>query len=259
MLDLRQVITREMVDDFAGDVLHAAWCRAENGRFALSGVDGFSLWARTMTFADCRAIEPPPGEVRLCPTGRRQDAAWEYVWAPDSAIHRLPGGPAANGLARPFALRAVATQLLDYVKAVASDGSPTFHWTPARHPKRVTPACGFVKAHRVPAGLPPSARSALTAYDPGADGGYRSVEPFAGFLCVYRYPAYLRGPPRRERRGGLAAWDGALVLPVAVLDFDHRHVLPVVPLAPRGGDGRPGQGSVTYLPRKARAIGVSSR
>jgi hypothetical protein len=222
-------------------VLYASWYKADHGEFTLSGVDGVSLWARTMTFADCGRIKPPPDEAVLCPNGTWQDAASEYVWAPGSSLNRSVAG---NDLARSFALRAIRAQPLDYLEAVGHDVSLAFHWTPARHPRRVTPAFGFKKGRWEPTGVPPSARQALAAYAPGTSGVYYSVEPYAGFLRGYQYPAYLRGPflaailmvgtAGALRRGALLPWGTAvalLVLPVAVLDFDHRYVLPVVPVA----------------------------
>jgi hypothetical protein len=224
--------------------LYAGWYRADHGRFALSGTDGVSLWARTMTFADCRRIQPPPREVPLCPNGTRLDAASEYVWAPGSSLNRLPGdAETKNALARSFAVHAILAQPVDYLGAVGHDVSLAFHWTPARHPRRVTPAFGFAKGRWAPDGVPASARRALRAYDPGAGGEYRSAEPYATVLCGYQYPAYLRGPFLAAillagayglRRGTLLPWGAAvtlLVAPVAVLDFDHRYVLPVVPVA----------------------------
>jgi hypothetical protein len=225
-------------------VLYASWYKAEYGAFTPSGVDGVSLWARTMTFADCGRIRPPRDEAALCPNGSWQDAASDYVWAPDSSLNRMPGGLGANnGLARSFALHAILAQPLDYLGAVGHDVSLTFHWTPARHPERVTPAFGFKKGRWASSGIPSWARQALTAYAPGTSGVYYSVDPYAGFLRGYQYPAYLRGPFLATilltgalglRRGTLLPWGTAvalLVLPVAVLDFDHRYVLPVVPVA----------------------------
>jgi hypothetical protein len=224
--------------------LYASWYKAENGAFALSGVDGVSLWARTMTFADCGTIKPPRNEIALCPNGSWQDAASEYVWAPGSSLNRMPGGAGANNdLARSFALHAILAQPLDYFESVIRDVSLAFHWTPARHPKRVTPAFGFKKGHWAATGIPPWAQQALTAYAPGTSGAYYSVEPYSGFLRGYQYTAYLRGPflaailltgALGSRRGTVLPWGTAvvlLVMPVAVLDFDHRYVLPVVPVA----------------------------
>jgi hypothetical protein len=243
-------------------VLYAGWYASVYGRFGLAGGDGVALWARTMTFANCRQIRPPAEEARLCPAGARQDAAGEYVWAADSPINRFPGGPAAaNDLARSFALRAIAAQPLDYAGDVAGDMSLAFHWTPARHPKRVTPAFGFAKG-RLPLPDIPEARKALAAYDAHV-GDYHSVEPYSGFLRVYQYPAYLRGPVlaailavgalgvRRRARLPWIAAAALLVLPVAVLDFDHRYVLPVVPVACMAAALA---GADTRIPRVGKAI-----
>jgi hypothetical protein len=225
-------------------VLYASWYRADHGRFALSGTDGVSLWARTMTFADCRRIQPPPEEVPLCPNGTWRDAASDYVWAPGSSLNQAPGdAETKNALARSFAVHAILAQPVDYLGAVGHDVALAFRWTPARHPRRVTPAFGFAKGHWPPAGVPPSARQALHAYDAGTGGEYHSVEPYAAVLRGYQHPAYLRGPFLAAillagacglRRGTLLPWGAAitlLVAPVAVLDFDHRYVLPVVPVA----------------------------
>ncbi|MDF5758987.1 hypothetical protein [Spongiactinospora sp. TRM90649] len=224
---------------------YATWYHAHHGRFALSGSDGVALWARTMTFADCAVIRPPAAEARLCPNGTVVDAASEYVWAPGSAINLLPGGRDANNdLARSFALRAIAAQPLDYLAHVARDTALTFAWTPVPHPKRVTPAFGFARGDWA---LPdyPLVEQMRREYDPDLRG-LRSVEPWASFLIAYQYPAYLRGPfigvilllggvgAVIARRTALLPWLTALFLlvaPVAALDFDHRYVLPVIPVA----------------------------
>lgn len=220
-------------------VLYASWYASVHGRFTLAGGDGVALWGRTMTFANCHVIQPPSNVARLCPNGAHQDAASEYIWDPRSSLNRLPGDHERNNaLARSFALRAIAAQPLDYARAVVGDVSLTFHWTPARHPRRVTPAYGFARNDDPP---PDNwlVRAGLRAYGLRAER-YRSVEPYAGFLRGYQYPAYLRGPMLGAilllglRRRSLLPWGvaaGLLVLPVAVLDFDHRYVLPVVPVA----------------------------
>ncbi len=230
---------------------YACWFHSAHGRFSLASGDGVSLWARTMTFADCRRIEPPPDLASLCPTGVRQDAASEYVWAPDSAINRAPGGLAGNNdRARAFAVRAITAQPFDYLGDVAHDTALAFTWTPVPHPGRVRPAFGFARERSE---LPdqPAIAEARTRYA-GDIRGQHSVDPYAGFLAAYQYPAYLRGPlllailvvggvggvggvgALGRRRAASLPWAGAvtlLVAPVAVLDFDHRYLLPVIPIA----------------------------
>jgi hypothetical protein len=226
-------------------VLYSAWYQEDYGRFRLTGGDGVALWARTMTFADCNKIKPPTAEMPLCPNGHTEDAASEYYWARDAPVNQMPGGPEKNDdLARSFAVRAIIAQPTDYLRSVFHDVSLTFHWTPARHPKRVTPAWGFKKGWW-PAAAPREALAELRRYDHTADGTYYSVEPYAKIIRAYQYPGYMRGPylaailltglvAALRRRGALLPWSAAmtlLVAPVAALDFDHRYVLPVVPLA----------------------------
>ncbi|MGW4638162.1 hypothetical protein ACWEN6_06530 [Sphaerisporangium sp. NPDC004334] len=225
--------------------MYACWFRADRGRFGLADGDGVALWARTMTFADCSVIKPSTAEEHLCPNGARQDAAGEYVWDPKSAINQAPGGLADNNdMARSFAVRAIAAQPLDYLLDVLHDVSLAFAFPPARHPLRIKPAFGFARGC---APLPDNSQisEARRKYDPEIYGQC-SVEPYASFMIAYQYPAYLPGPLlavillvgaagvfRRPRSVWLpwAVGGVLLVAPVAVLDFDHRYVLPTVPFA----------------------------
>ncbi|MEW9552420.1 hypothetical protein [Nonomuraea sp. NPDC050783] len=224
---------------------YAAWYAQHHGRFAISGADGVALWARTMTFADCARIQPPPGLARLCPNGTKADAASEYVWAPGASLNLLPGGRFAhNDLARSFAVRAILAQPLDYLGDVVRDTAIAFSWTPIPHPARTTPAFGFSDRQ---GSLPdqPLIGKVKREYDPDLRG-LSPVSPYADFLIAYQYAAYLRGPflglilllgavaAVRRPRVALLPWavaTGLLVGPVAVLDFDHRYVLPAVPVA----------------------------
>ncbi|MBB4913418.1 hypothetical protein [Streptosporangium saharense] len=224
---------------------YAGWYAANHGRFALSGSDGVALWARTMTFADCAVIRPPAREAVLCPNGTVVDAASEYVWAPGASLNRLPGDRFShNDLARSFALRAIAAQPFDYLRDVARDTSLAFTWTPVAHPKRVNAALTFPRGSW-PLPAFPLIDKVRQEYDPGIRG-LSSVEPYAGVLAAYPYPVFLHGPllgvvlllgglgVLRRRRTALLPWAVALFLlvgPVAALDFDHRYVLPVFPVA----------------------------
>lgn len=222
---------------------YASWYAGSYGRFTLAGGDGIALWARTMTFADCRVIKPPPDLAPLCPNGTHEDAASEYVWSKDAPINRMAGGLGNNERARAFALRAIAAQPGDYLRAVAADTALAFPWTPVAHPKRV--GSGF----RLPAGSwplpgPASAQRVTGEYDPGVRA-VTAAEPAAGLLREYQKVAHLRGPMLAvllllgaygllRRRAPALPLLGALYLlvgPVAVLDFGHRYVLPAVPLA----------------------------
>ncbi|MGI5157659.1 phospholipid carrier-dependent glycosyltransferase [Microbispora sp. CA-102843] len=252
-LVVRRAGVREMVRQVAALALagvlpltaYAGWYQAHHGRFALSGSDGVALWARTMTFADCSVIRPPADEAKLCPNGTVVDAASEYVWAPGASLNLLPGDRFShNDLARSFALRAIAAQPLDYLREVAHDASLAFAVTPVRHPARVSPALSFpVGSWPLPSF--PLIETVRGEYDP-AIRGMSSVEPYASFLGAYRYPGLLHGPlfgvalllggigAIGRRRAALLPWAAAAFLflgPIAALDFDHRYVLPAVPVA----------------------------
>jgi hypothetical protein len=226
-------------------VAYAGWNAQVNGKFTLTGGEGVVLWARTMTFADCSVIKPPPAEAGLCPNVARQDAASEYVWDPRASLNLLPGGRDRNNdLARSFALHAIMAQPLDYIADVAEDTALTFAWTPVRHPQRIKGAFGFARG-QWPLPDYPLVQRVREEYDPSVRD-LRSVDPYAGFLMAYQYPAYLRGPMIAaillagglgavvRRRSALLPWGVAMFLlvgPVAALDFDHRYVLPVIPVA----------------------------
>ncbi len=253
---------------------YAAWYGATHGKVALSGADGVALWARTMTFADCAVVQPPPELAPLCPNGTVVDAASEYVWAPGASINLLPGGRFAhNERAREFALRAIAAQPLDYLRDVFADTSIAFRWTPVAHPARTVPAFGFARGIW---SLPDQPLVAEVRRTYASDiGAMRSAGPYADVLIVYQRLAYLRGPVLAAilllgaagavLRPGRAAlpWAvamGLLVGPVAALDFDHRYVLPVVPVACVAAalavrPARPGKGDKE---KGGRGVGVGS-
>ncbi|MBW8481645.1 hypothetical protein [Actinomadura parmotrematis] len=248
-------------------VPYAFWYHAEYGQYKLAGGDGSALWARTRTFADCAKIKPPPAEARLCPDPRiTADAASEYFWIGE--ITRPPGRAANDALARSFALRAIRAQPLDYLHDVLADLSLTFAYPAKAHPKRLPPVYYFTDDVE-PLSNEPTAHETMRAYDPSVRDT-RPVGPWSGLLVAYglhlpgpalgavlllgAYGVVRRGRGPGARLAVLLPWGMAvalLVLPVVVLDFDHRYVMPVLPVAGMAaalafarrplaaGDGRP--------------------
>ncbi|MEU8247972.1 hypothetical protein [Nonomuraea sp. NPDC048916] len=232
---------------------YALWFQSEYGTLALSRGNTF-LWARTMTFADCAKIKP---DVPLCPAeplGERL-APPEYIWSADSPINDVKGGPARRDeLAGAFAKQAILAQPLDFLRAGLVDVAHIFSWE-----RRVYPVEGEQSAYVFPGEIAPfkdspaskdrTAEEITTAYQ-GDSGETVMVEPYAGWIRGYQSYGYLRGPfhlallvigaagvaLRWRRLGGdvLLPWASAmtlLVLPVFVAAFDHRYVLPAMPLA----------------------------
>ncbi|SDQ88473.1 hypothetical protein [Thermostaphylospora chromogena] len=247
---------------------YGGWFYATYQRVGIVGANGVFLYARTMAFADCARMAPPPDLAVLCdprPPHRRPPSQ-DYIWSADSPLVRLPGitfTREADSLAGRFAVLAVTSQPVDYAGAVLTELARTFTWD-----RPVYPDADIYGRYEFPSRPQPSPdrEPALLGvelarvYEEG-DIETRIVEPFAGWMRAYQDVARLPGTlllavllvplaatavrrraPRGGARGpggrGLAAWAlpwtvawTLLVTPAAVAEFDYRYVLPAVPLA----------------------------
>ena len=234
----------------------------------LTRSDGFYLWGRVSSFAECSVIKPPADELKICPSGSPSSRTppGDYIWhAPQ--VHDLAGGPvsaANNALLRDFAIRAVEAQPLGYLHAVLGGLALAVEW-----PRRPYPDAGTVYYyyfHLKPQTIPAdhSWIPGGTAYSDAVQYGHatpsRVVEPFAILIAGYERVFYTYGPlfglilvmglggvvriqrrPLRlirlagsRRAGSMLPWVTAVVLlvfPIAVADFDYRYLLPVLPFA----------------------------
>ncbi|MER5648903.1 hypothetical protein [Streptosporangium sp. NPDC002524] len=235
---------------------YAAWFRTEHGNFGLTRGNAF-LWARTMTFADCDRIHPAGPEAALCPVeplGRRP-APPVYIWDGDSPLNKVKGSWAErDALAGAFATQAIMAQPFDFLRAGLSDAAHIFDWN-----RRVYPAPGPQSAYVFPDTVRPFSPGAasqgrtaeqLTVAYQGSSGAPVMAEPYAGWLRGYQEYAFVRGPylgvillvglvgvlMRLRRLGGavLLPWAAGtmlLILPPFIAAFDHRYVIPALPLA----------------------------
>jgi hypothetical protein len=237
---------------------YAVWFHSFRGVYALTTSDGIFLWGRTSTFADCARINPPPPERRLClrtPPWHRQPPG-SLIWRRKAPVRQLPGGavsPQNNRLLRDFALRAIAAQPGEYLRAVADGAGKTVTWRRFGYPNPPTellyhfpdrPKVLPSKRDWAPGGVPVKDAWAYGRAEPS-----RIVEPYAGMMRAYQRHVFLPGPAfgallvigagglvlaRGRRTAVLTAWAAAvtlLVFPIATADFDYRYVLPVVPFA----------------------------
>jgi hypothetical protein len=234
---------------------YAVWFHSEHGTYGL-GQSNVWLWARTMSFADCAKIKPVGEEKILCPTdpvGERA-APPVYIWDAASPLTKAGKDADRERLAGKFATEAITAQPFDFLMTGIRDTLWSFDWT-----RRIYPAPGPQSAYVFPDSVKPftgkdasSGRTApeLTAAYQGRRGDTVVVEPYAGWLRAYQKQGYLRGPllavillaglfgviMRWRRLGGpvLLPWAAAvtlLLLPPLIAAFDHRYVLPAVPLA----------------------------
>jgi hypothetical protein len=243
---------------------YSAWFSSHYQQFSLTRSDGVYLYSRTMSFADCAVIKPPPGERPLCPPPGQEKAprkaASLYIWDTDSPLYALPGGRFTarnNRLALHFALRAIAAQPAGYAAAAGHDVALSFYWKRPVHPDAaIVDRYQFADATTVwdPARAPTRGGGTVAGdqalYNNGHPAPTRAVQPYARWLVTYQKYVFLPGTllgvillaglavmviRRRHRPGGAGlAWAFAVtivVVPPLVADFDLRYLVPVVPVA----------------------------
>ncbi|MEV0581892.1 hypothetical protein [Nonomuraea sp. NPDC050310] len=249
-------------------VAYGGWFYATYQRVGLVGANGVFLYARTMSFADCARMRPPPDLAVLCdprPAGQRPPSQ-EYVWSRESPLVRLPDETfvkETDDKAMRFALLAIRTQPLDYAASLLGELGRTFTWG-----RPVYPDAEIYAYYQFPAQTPPPpgryparvGTEFAREYQQG-EIATRVVEPWAGWMRTYQDFARLPGavlllvllvPPgvavariwQARRAGRERSWSGPpawalpwagawalLLMPPAVAEFDYRYVLPAVPLA----------------------------
>ncbi|SEM80916.1 hypothetical protein [Nonomuraea pusilla] len=179
---------------------YGAWFYAAHQRVGLVGANGVFLYARTMSFADCAEMNPPPDLRTLCdprPPSRRPPSQ-EYIWSKDSPLVARPGitfTEETDALAGRFARLAITSQPLDYAASVLSELGRTFTWDRPVYPD--PEIYGYYQFPRTPPGPPgryPARVGAQFAerYEQGPIGT-RIVEPFAGWLRGYQAVARVPG------------------------------------------------------------------
>ncbi|GAA0368166.1 hypothetical protein GCM10009530_17670 [Microbispora corallina] len=225
---------------------YAVWFHSAYGSYGMGG-SSMWLWSRTMTFADCGTMRPPRELAVLCPSGPRL-AAPAYIWDARSPIQKA--GADRERLAGEFASLAIRRQPVDFLLTGLHDALWAFEWD-----RRVYPSPGPQSAYVFPASVKPfspkvasAGRTAtqLTAAYQGSSGATQVVQPYAGWLRAYQEVGFLRGPllaailliglggVAARRWAALLPWAFAatlLLLPPLIAAFDHRYVVPVVPLA----------------------------
>jgi len=235
-------------------VLAYAGCfDAAHGSFNLTDSNGLFLWSRTMSFARCSVIHPPPDLQPLCPEAQPGHLAnpdpvrrpshylWNRgTWQWQPPVQQFVPNAAAfteanNVRAQRFAVRAIMAQPLSYAHVVLHETSLPFRAlaNPWRFPLNTAPNEGpLVKGNMR------YATAGMAGYT-GGQGPVRMIErnkyaaflkqPFVYLLGVYQRVIFLPGPvlgliilaglvglliPRRRTWAGALLWVSAVVVMV---------------------------------------------
>jgi hypothetical protein len=181
-------------------VAYGAWFYATYERVGIIGANGVFLYARTMSFADCARMDPPPDLRVLCDPrpAEQRPPSQEYIWAKDAPLVALPGitfTRETDELAGRFAALAIRTQPLDYAGSVLSELGRSFVWGRPVYPDQeiydyyqfpVTPP-GPPGRYAAQLGVDYSQR-----YERGAIGTV-ITEPYAGWVRAYQDVVRLPG------------------------------------------------------------------
>ncbi len=186
---------------------YAGWFHSWYGSYNLTRSEGFYLWGRVSSFAECSVIKPPADELKICPTGppSSRTAPGDYIWHV-AAVHTnldSTGGPvsvANNALLTNFAIRAVEAQPFGYAKAVIKGLLLVVEWPRHKYPDPGTVGYYNFPLHTqtIPDLLNHEWIPGGTAYQDAISYGHANpstiVEPFAALITLYEHIIYTWGP-----------------------------------------------------------------
>jgi hypothetical protein len=181
---------------------YVGWFHHDTGTYNLTRSEGFYLWGRVSSFAECSVIKPPASELKVCPSGAPSSRTppGDYVWHVPQT-QDIPGGavsPANNALLMNFALRAIAAQPLGYAEAVAHGLYLSVRWPREPYPDPGTVSYYYFQLHTqvVPAGH--SWIPGGTAYSDAVAYGHatpsRIILPVASVVAFYQRVVFTYGP-----------------------------------------------------------------
>ena len=189
-------------------------------KYEITLSEGFFLWGRVSSFANCAVIKPTGAQAAVCPTQPLADRTppgnyiWHapYVHATKANPDYSPVTPANDSLLTSFAIHAVEAQPVDYVKTVVkgvglSFGFPRIAYPGAGttyfysfHTRYVVASTATTKGYNE---LPPNNKGhewipGGTAYSDWLSYGHqapgRVIKVFAVPILLYQRVVFTYGP-----------------------------------------------------------------
>jgi hypothetical protein len=238
---------------------YMVWYHGFYGQYALDGSSGTFLYSRVSSFAECSKMSLPQNLKILCdpaPPAVRPTSQ-QYLWSTTTPLYKVSHGnqfsSRADSIAGKFAMAAILSQPLDYLRVVADDTLHTFTWT--RTQSDVTGSGASFQFRDTADPVPwwvnyyPQDKAAALRYGGPDEGQPKVVQPWANLIQGYQKYFYLRGTmlgvimligaagivARWRRLGGraLLPWAvGALLIvaPPVTAGFSYRYVIAAVPV-----------------------------
>ncbi|HYZ54315.1 MAG TPA: hypothetical protein VE733_12570 [Streptosporangiaceae bacterium] len=197
---------------------YASWFHHRTGQYNMTLSDGFYLWGRVSSFADCAVIKPTGAQAAACPREplSKRTPPGNFVWhaselhpKPHQKTPHITGSPvtpANNTLLTGFAIHAVEAQPLAYAKTVVKDVLLSFGFPRINYPGAGTVYYYDFHLHYKTAKynlLPPNNPKhewipGGTAYQDWISYGHQApgkvIEVFAVPILLYQRVVFTYGP-----------------------------------------------------------------
>jgi len=194
---------------------YANWFHQRTGHYNMTLSDGFYLWGRVSSFADCAVIKPTGAEAAVCPKESlsTRTPPGDFIWHATEIHSSAPGvkpvrvfspvTAANNNLLTNFAIHAVEAQPFDYVKTVVKDVGLSFGFPRIAYPGSGTVSYYNFHLHYKASYLPPNLKNhewipGGTAYHDWLSYGHqapgRVIEVFAVPILIYQRLVFTYGP-----------------------------------------------------------------
>jgi 4-amino-4-deoxy-L-arabinose transferase-like glycosyltransferase len=181
---------------------YAVWFQSYSGTFGLTLSQGYYLWGRVSSFADCAVIKPTGEQAVICPKEplTQRTPPGNFIWHAPEVHKDLPGGPVTpknNTLLTDFAIHAVEAQPVGYAKAVAHGLALAFSVPRENYPGAGTVYYYYFHRHEIAIPHHSWIKGGYADQDWVAYGHQRAGvanEPFAAALIAYQRVFFTWGP-----------------------------------------------------------------